>query len=903
MKFPVDQFEFEDFIGADSDHLIAVEKTVGLNAPGSEIFPDVGGAAREDNPGIAIQNVTCGILNGIPPVRFMDSINTANSTLGNRTFLQFVEEQRAQRTHRYAHSIAAAGLQGPGRPLTHQDTLQQAFGHHDITGMREHTGPGARSALYRLDAEGFSSTGRIAFEGRPDLYTQAHEAAHGVQQAALGGSMKLEGGIGAAGDRYECHADKVADAVVAGRDAQPILDRLAPQSTAVAAGFVNAGAPVQMADDPTKEKEDLAAGKGKKKKTGKPSQEEITAMRAAKEAAKGAAKEERPQKKGKEGATKKASLPKHEKGAADTEKTFRSVLAGNFRQLDPVTGDASCEMRVPFMLDAMDIIAKSGINPESLMSGYSSMYGPEFNKLPVDTGSKKGSLPKAGTMPEHYFSLFYPLSVIRQRADDSLRFLIDDEPEGMTYSSGDVSRWKSAAAQYNVDYMRKLARLQATIIADKAPVMEQISRMFDESKIELSKGGYRQPILPIFTAEYFLSQNEYLRARPVVLILTRWGYDNTGGQYHFGTQVYMYRPNQEKDFSDKRFELDVSEPKAEDTNRGVTVIHAFNMFPLAQAEREKCEETAGFSSDETFFNNPDNIEFDAGFKHCDLDHLLRMWGAAHPPAPSSAVAQGYGQGQTRDYIEEKHKANCSGDAIRDYKLTGHTSLFGGSDTNLSDEYFAYKKMADRYGITSIRYASEPTEMHKSYYVAPSGRVGEDLSLSEWSTMSDAAFSDVASATGAKSQRNRITYIPKLFRRTCQPVPFSGVHCFVSSYDEEKRHADELNAKFPPSRKFARDIQLGLYSGTFFEKPKKKKGQPVKQELAFWTVEETIDQEYRTSTHYPDSKTELGYETAESPEDRKALADKMVEIAQTLRVVGDIAAEIIDRAIKIIEAQT
>ena len=829
----------------------------------------------------------------------MDSINTANTALGNRSFMQFVGALQAQRKHSDAHTIAAGGTQGSGRPLTHLDTLQQAFGHHDISGMREHTGPGTRAALDTLGAEGFSSTGRMALADSPDLYTQAHEAAHGVQQAALGNSKTLEGGVGAAGDRYERHADKVADAVVAGTDAQPILDRLAPQPTAVAAGPVGASAPLQMAGRPPKQKEAPTEGTSKKKKTGKPSPEEIAVMRAAKEVA----KEARSQKKGKEGAAKKAITVKPEKGAADPEKSFRSVAAGNFRQLDPVTGDASCEMRVPFMLDAMDILATSGYNPESLIPGFSSMYGAEFNQLPADIGSKKGSLPISGTMPEHYFSLFYPLSVIRQRADDSLRFLIDDEPEGMTYSSGDVNRWKSAAAQYNVDYMRKVTWVQAARTGDQAPVLGQISRMLDENRINLSKGGYRQPILPIFTAEYFLSQNEYLRARPVVLVLTRLGYDNAGEQYHFGSRVYMYRPNRAEDFSDKRFELDQATPDAEAANRGVAVVHAFNMFPLDRTESEKYEESAGFTRDEQFFNSPDNAEFESGFIRCDFDHLLRMWGAAHPPAPSSAVAQDFGPGKTREYIEEKHRAKRSGSAIRDYKLTGHTSLFGGPDTNLSDEYFAYKKMADRYGITGIRYASEPAEMHKSYYVGPLGRAGEDVPLSEWTTMSDAAFSDVASASGAKAQRDRITYIPKHFSRTCRPVPFSGVHCFVSSYDEEKRHADQLNAKFPPGRKFARDIRLELVSGTLFEKPKKKKGQPVKRELGFWTVGETIDEEYRTNVQFPDSKTELGYETAEAPEERGALADKMTAIARTLRAVGDIAEEIIDRAIKSIDTRS
>ena len=186
--------------------------------------------------------------------------------------------------------------------------------------------------------------------------------------------------------------------------------------------------------------------------------------------------------------------------------------------------------------------------------------------------------------------------------------------------------------------------------------MGQVSRMLDESSIDLSKGGYRQPILPIFSAEYFLSQNEYLHGRPVVLVLTRLAYDYTGGQYHFGTRVYMYRPDQAANFSDKKFELDQAVSAATEAKREVTVVHAFNMFPLDRTEREKYEESVSFTGEETFFNSPDNAEFEAGFIHCDLDHLLRMWGAAHPPAPASAVAQGFGPGQAREYIEEKHRA-------------------------------------------------------------------------------------------------------------------------------------------------------------------------------------------------------------------------------------------------------
>ena len=193
-----------------------------------------------------LQTVLAGIRENASPYRFMDSIDAANSALGNRAFLQFVGNLHTLRKHGEARCIAAAGLQGPGRPLTHLDALQQAFGHHDVSAMREHAGPVTGAALDRLEADGYTSNGRMAFADTPDLHTQAHEAAHGIQQAALGNSMALEGGIGKAGDRYERHAEEVADAVVAGRDAQPLLDRLAPQPTAVAAGPVNGSAPVQM---------------------------------------------------------------------------------------------------------------------------------------------------------------------------------------------------------------------------------------------------------------------------------------------------------------------------------------------------------------------------------------------------------------------------------------------------------------------------------------------------------------------------------------------------------------------------------------------------------------------------------------------------------------------------------
>ena len=129
--------------------------------------------------------------------------------------------------------------------MTYLDRIQQAFGHHDVSNMREHIGSAARDSLNTLNARGYSSNGRMAFHGTPDLYTEAHEAAHGVQQAALETRLQLKGGIGEAGDKYEQHADAVAKKVVRGESAEELLDQIAIDPTTVEASLSSNG-PVQM---------------------------------------------------------------------------------------------------------------------------------------------------------------------------------------------------------------------------------------------------------------------------------------------------------------------------------------------------------------------------------------------------------------------------------------------------------------------------------------------------------------------------------------------------------------------------------------------------------------------------------------------------------------------------------
>lgn len=121
-------------------------------------------------------------------------------------------------------AAAARGVAGAGGPLPHLDAIQTAFGRHDVTGVRAHTDTAAGDAAAAIGAEAYATGNEIAFSGAPSLHTAAHEAAHVVQQRS---GVQLKGGIGETGDPHEQHADQVADAVVAGQSAEPLLARLA----------------------------------------------------------------------------------------------------------------------------------------------------------------------------------------------------------------------------------------------------------------------------------------------------------------------------------------------------------------------------------------------------------------------------------------------------------------------------------------------------------------------------------------------------------------------------------------------------------------------------------------------------------------------------------------------------
>jgi hypothetical protein len=116
---------------------------------------------------------------------------------------------------------ARLGTSGAGHSLPHLETIQKSFGKYDVSTIAAHTDQAASAGTHAMGANAFAMGDHVAFAAAPSLQTTAHEAAHAIQQRA---GVRLEGGVGRAGDPHERHADAVAARVVAGYSSEALLD-------------------------------------------------------------------------------------------------------------------------------------------------------------------------------------------------------------------------------------------------------------------------------------------------------------------------------------------------------------------------------------------------------------------------------------------------------------------------------------------------------------------------------------------------------------------------------------------------------------------------------------------------------------------------------------------------------
>ncbi|MEE8058769.1 MAG: DUF4157 domain-containing protein [Pseudomonadales bacterium] len=166
-----------------------------------------------------VQRIEAG---GQHPLQKHEDFMYLQRTIGNQAVIQLLDRiQKA--SNEDIHKTAAAGVQGTGSTLPHLDKIQQSFGQHDIRGVQAFTGVKAATASKAIGAQAYTTGNKIAFSSpTPDLHTTAHEATHVLQQRA---GVQLNGSVGEVGDKYERHADAVADQVVKGQSAEGLINQ------------------------------------------------------------------------------------------------------------------------------------------------------------------------------------------------------------------------------------------------------------------------------------------------------------------------------------------------------------------------------------------------------------------------------------------------------------------------------------------------------------------------------------------------------------------------------------------------------------------------------------------------------------------------------------------------------
>jgi hypothetical protein len=182
-------------------------------------------ALSENQKGRSARNPTPMVGPGYgSPVPPMEELRKYSAAREQTAQVQREDVGRTELPTASVQARAAEGVAGAGNPLPHRESIQAAFGRHDVANIEAHVGGEASHAAADIGAQAFASGDHVAFTGPPDLHTAAHEAAHVIQQR---GGVQLLGGVGRAGDTYEQHADAVADRVVQGQSAEAVLDQVA----------------------------------------------------------------------------------------------------------------------------------------------------------------------------------------------------------------------------------------------------------------------------------------------------------------------------------------------------------------------------------------------------------------------------------------------------------------------------------------------------------------------------------------------------------------------------------------------------------------------------------------------------------------------------------------------------
>jgi hypothetical protein len=90
-----------------------------------------------------------------------DSHLRAKQTLVEQVFAPAVQQRAVDQHHRSdettVHAAASRGVATPSSPLPFSNTIQRAFGRHDVSAIQAHTGPAAAASAQAMGADAYAA--------------------------------------------------------------------------------------------------------------------------------------------------------------------------------------------------------------------------------------------------------------------------------------------------------------------------------------------------------------------------------------------------------------------------------------------------------------------------------------------------------------------------------------------------------------------------------------------------------------------------------------------------------------------------------------------------------------------------------------------------------------------------
>jgi hypothetical protein len=404
---------------------------------------------------------------------------------------------------------------------------------------------------------------------------------------------------------------------------------------------------------------------------------------------------------------------------------FAALILGDLKDIDPVIGDASCEMRCPFLLDMHDavhayLLDKKQVDPAKKLAT-------EFRKIHANKKyeSSVRESKDIETTGADFLALVHDLEKIINRIfkgagkylglcvtmtrscawrfdefgtpyhfRDATTFYCVDDGKGKGEGVDQKPKLKAELADLSCAYMMQMAETLASKAAkayqdsERQTVEDMLAKVF--STCQARKGDIK--LLPIYAAFRAIILNEFAAGRPINLIVRRIKKTNEFRYSLADARTLHYVP---KDLTYKY------STTIEDHDRPCFTIDAFSV--TGEAPNTGDLKTAPLFKE-------DSDEYFSYLQAGDLATMIQIYAAGHPPFAGDATMPD--ESDAESYQQHLHAASRKNSsvvpALGDLTRTGwdgSTFLLEGTcdkDTNLHAEYLACRKVALAYRLNEAQ---------------------------------------------------------------------------------------------------------------------------------------------------------------------------------------------------------